>query len=913
VALTPGSRLGPYEVTALLGEGGMGQVYRATDTNLKRQVAIKVLPASVAGDADRLARFQREAEVLAALNHPNIAQIYGLEKSDGMTALVMELVEGENLSQRIARGAIPLDEALPLAKQIAEALEAAHEQGIIHRDLKPANIKVRPDGTVKVLDFGLAKALDPAAASSPEAMNSPTITSPAMTQAGMILGTAAYMAPEQARGKTVDRRADIWAFGAVLCEMLTGQRAFGGEDIAQTLANVINKEPAWEALPPTTPARIRSIVAGCLVKDPRQRLRDMGDVRLALEGAFETAAPQTTATSSAKGGRLAWMTGLAAAAVLVAAAMTLPAVRHMRETPTPAPPETRLEIATPATSDVVSFAVSPDGRQIVFVASGDGGSRLWVRPLDTTAAQPLAGTDGATYPFWSPDSRSIGFFADGKLKRLDLSGGAPQTLAPAGLARGGAWSADGVILFAPSNIGPLSRVPAGGGDVVPVTALGAGQNAHRFPQFLPGGRQFLYYAAGAVETAGIYLGALDATAVTRVTAADTAGAYLPTGPGSTDAFREGGWLLFGQQGTLVARRFDAARGALSGDRVTVADALATDANGNVGAFSVSATGLVTYRAGGAARTQLTWFNRAGQPLGTLGAPDAAQFEPTLSPDGRQVAVERRAQGNIDIWLIDTARTTRFTFGPAIDRWPVWSPDGSRLVFSQQRAGTFDLYQKPANGAGAEALLLASPESKAATSWSPDGRSLLYTNVSPKTSNDVWVLPMALRPSTGSGRPDLVEGREPQGDPKPLPFLNSTFDERSSAFSPDGHWVAYESDESGRSEIYVRPFPGPGGQWQVSTAGGKDPRWRPDGKELYYVSPDGRLMAAPIGSSGTALQPGLPTALFQPRIAGGGGRFGGTRQQYDVAPDGRFLINVNVDEGTAAPITVITNWHPEAKK
>jgi Tol biopolymer transport system component len=351
----------------------------------------------------------------------------------------------------------------------------------------------------------------------------------------------------------------------------------------------------------------------------------------------------------------------------------------------------------------------------------------------------------------------------------------------------------------------------------------------------------------------------------------------------------------GQQGTLVARRFDAARGTLSGDPVTVADALAIDATTSVGALSVSATGLVTYRAGGVTRGQLTWLDRAGQALGTLGASDATQLDPALSPDGRQVAVSRLAQGNIDIWLIDAARTTRVTFDPGLDRFPVWSPDGSRLVFSRPlRAGITDLYQRPANGAGAEALLLASPETKAAWSWSADGRSLLYSALSPKTGIDLWVLPMA-------------------GDPKPLPFLTSPFYEGVSAFSPDGHWVAYGSDESGRREIYVRPFPGPGAQWQVSTAGGKDPRWRPDGRELYYIAPDGRLMAAPIASSGTALQPGLPTALFQPRIVGGGTPAIGFRQQYDVAPDGRFLINVSVDEGTAAPITVITNWNSEAKK
>ncbi len=868
----------------------MGQVYRATDSNLKRQVAIKVLPAAVAGDADRLARFQREAEVLAALNHPHIAAIYGLEKTADFTALVMELVEGEDLSQRIARGAIPLDEALPIAKQIAEALEAAHEQGIIHRDLKPANIKVRADGTVKVLDFGLAKAMETAEpkGSAPQAA---TITSPAMTQAGMILGTAAYMSPEQAKGRSVDRRSDVWAFGAVLFEMLSGRRPFSADDVSETLAAVLMKEPEWTALPATIPPTVVTVLRRCLQKNAKQRLGDMQDVRLALDGAFETVASQTTATASTSHGRV-WM-GAFAVAVLGMIALAVPTVRHLRETPTPAPPETRLEIVTPATTSELSFAVSPDGRQVVFVASGDGVSRLWVRPLDTTAAQPLAGTEGASYPFWSPDSRSIGFFADGRLKRLALSGGTPQTLAPAPVGRGGTWSADGVILFARSHPGPLSRVPAGGGDVVPVTTLGAGQSGHVFPQFLPGGRQFLFYATGSAETTGIYLGALDATAVTRVTAADTAGAYAPPGPGLAGASREGGWLLFGSQGTLVARRFDAARGVLIGDPVTVADALAISAN--LGAFSVSATGLVTYRAGGAARTQLTWFDRAGQALGTLGAPDATQFDPALSPDGRQVAVSRVAQGNTDLWLIDAARTTRFTFVPESDKFPVWSPDGRRLVFSQQgRAGVSGLYQKPANGAGAEALLLASPETKVATSWSPDGRSLLYTAFSPKTSGDVWVLPMA-------------------GDPKPSPFLNATFYEGNSAFSPDGHWVAYGSDESGRREIYVRPFPGPGGQWQISTAGGKDPRWRPDGKQLYYIAPDGHLMAAPIASSGTALQPGLPTALFQPRIALGGTPVVGFRQQYDVAPDGRFLINVSVDESSAAPITVITNWNPEARK
>ena len=446
--------LGPYRILGKLGEGGMGEVYRAHDTKLKRDVALKVLPDSFASDPDRLARFTREAQTLASLNHPNIAHIHGLEESGGVTAIVMELVEGDDLSQRIARGAMPLDEALPIATQIADALEAAHEQGIIHRDLKPANIKVRPDGTVKVLDFGLAKAPVPeGAGATADAMNSPTITTPAMpfdwrsghpeqrrgvTQAGMILGTAAYMAPEQAKGKAVDKRADIWAFGVVLFEMLTGQRAFDGEDITEVLGAVVRLEPNFDALPADVPARVRRVLQLCLRKDLRQRAQAMGDVRLALEGAFETAAPQaaTVAPSPSRGTRLAWIAALAVAAVVIVA-LAVPAMRHLREAPPSSPPETRVDIVTPTTDSPTSFALSPDGRQIVFVALGEGGSRLWLRSLATTTAQPLAGTEGASYPFWSPDSRSVGFFADGKLKRIDMGGGAPQTVATAFVARGG--------------------------------------------------------------------------------------------------------------------------------------------------------------------------------------------------------------------------------------------------------------------------------------------------------------------------------------------------------------------------------------------------------------------------------------------------------------------------------------------
>ena len=653
----------------------MGEVYRARDTKLNRDVAIKVLPDLFVGDADRLARFTREAQTLAALNHPNIAHIHGLEESNGVGALVMELVEGEDLSQRIARGPISIDQALPIAKQIAEALDAAHEQGIIHRDLKPANIKLRDDGTVKVLDFGLAKAIEPTA-SAVNVSRSPTITSPAMmTGVGVLLGTAAYMAPEQARGKPVDKRADIWAFGCVLYEMLTGQRAFGGDDVTVTLSRVVEREPDFDALPATVPQRVRQALRVCLRKDPKQRAHDIADIRMALEGAFETVAAQTM--PSVPRGRLAWMAAFAVAAVL-AAALALPAVRHLREIPTPSPPETRTEIVTPTTAAPTSFALSPDGRQIVFVASGDATSRLWLRSLATTTAQPLAGTEGAVAPFWKPDSRSIGFFGGGALKRLDLDGGAPQPLAPVSDApsRSGTWNTDDVILFS-STTTTLSRISAAGGVATIVSRLRQSTTA---PHFLPDGRRFLFYSQ-APDTAGIYLGTLDGSPPIRLTQAEGSGMYLPPG-----------WLLWGRQGGLVAQRLDLERASLTGDPVVVADEVAIEGNGRT-AVSVAAMGLVAYRTGGVIQRQLTWVDRLGRTLGTIGEPDGTLGDPRVSPDGHRVVVNRTVKGNADIWLMDGTRTQRVTLDAATDRSPVWSPDGARIVFHSLRTGEGDLYQK----------------------------------------------------------------------------------------------------------------------------------------------------------------------------------------------------------------------------
>ena len=927
-----GDTLGPYRVLDKLGEGGMGQVFRARDTKLNRDVALKVLPDSFANDADRLMRFTREAQTLASLNHPHIAAIYGLEEGPstasgqaGVRALVMELVEGEDLSQRIARlraqgasarqAGMPLDEALPIAKQIAEALEAAHEQGIVHRDLKPANIKVRADGTVKVLDFGLAKALDARPASA-TADNSPTIAAPAHlgpgydaagTEAGMILGTAAYMSPEQARGKTVDKRADIWAFGAVLFEMLTGARLFSGATVSDTLAAVLKTEPDWTKLPVATPAPIRTLLRRCLEKDRKRRLDSAAAARLEIDDALTAPMAVDGGASSASPSlaRLAWM--IATTAVVGLLAFAVPALRHLRETAPPAPPETRTEIVTPATDQPQDFALSPDGRQIVFVASGDGASRLWLRSLATTTAQPLGGTEGATYPFWSPDSHSIGFFAGGALKRLDLGGGAPQTLTRVIAGQGGTWNAGGVIVFAPGGTGPLLRVSATGGAAVAVTTLALQQSGHVAPFFFSDGRRFLFRVIGAPDTAGIYLGALEGSAPTRLTPADSRGVNLPTVPGGADPTSRAeratsGWLLWVRAGTLVAQRLDLAQAALVGEPVTVAD--------GVGAVSVAATGLVAYRTGTVRPRQLTWVDRSGVVRGTIGAPDDSFSAPRVSPDGRRVVVSRTVEGNSDIWLMDGARLSRVTFDAATDAVPLWSPDGSRIVFRSNRTGQFDLYQKLMNGAGAEERLVESDEFKYATSWSADGSYLLYGS-SPPAGNDLWVLPTAI-------------GRTPSV------FLKTPFRELWSVFSPDGRWVAYQSNESGGMEIYVRSFVPPSqlasadkpgaagpmagaaaGQWQVSTAGGVHATWRPDGKELYYLNPAGGMMATPIAATGSTLEPGAPALLFPTRILGGGGDNQQVRQ-YDVAPDGRFLINNQLDSA-AAPITLLMNWRPPASK
>ncbi len=848
----------------------MGEVYKATDTNLKRAVAIKVLPASVASDAERLARFQREAEVLAALNHPNIAAIYGLERSGATTALVMELVEGPTLADRIAQGAIPIDEALPIAKQIAEALEAAHEQGIIHRDLKPANIKVRGDGTVKVLDFGLAKAMEPDAGSSPSVSMSPTLSLHA-TMAGVILGTAAYMSPEQARGKTVDKRTDIWAFGAVLYEMLTGKRAFEGEDVADILAHVLTHEPNWDKLPRDVPPRVRELLRLCLQKDMRKRRRDAGDVVIDIDQISAERPQDVVSLRSAGNARLAWF---AAAVFAVSAAVAIGfALRS-----SPVAPEMRLEIGTPSMGSPAQFALSPDGLSVVFVASSNGPQRLWLRRLDKPEAQPLTGTEGAGFPFWSADSRSIGFSASNKLFRTDLDGGPSQALADAPAYVGAAWNRDGDILFAPSLTGPILRVSASGGPSTAVTRLDPPHvYGHLMPRFLPDGRHFLFFAAGSPDAQGIYLGSLDGGNPKRLSAADAHAEYV-----------EPGYVLFINQGTLLARRLDLARGELTGQPQTVAASVPYIAALGFGSFSASANGRIAYRFGPAARRQLMWHDRAGGRSDSAAEPDPNELQSAeLSPDGRRVALDRTVQGNRDIWLLELQRgsVTRFTFDPAQDGLPVWSPDSTQIAFESKRKGPYDLYLKAAGAAVSERPLLESIYDKWPLDWSKDGAYLLYFEANPKTAGDLMALPMK-----GTDR-------------KPIVIAGGPFAEQNGQFSPDGRWVAYQTNESRRDEIVVQSFPNPSMKWQVSNDGGVQPRWSRDGKELYFIAPDFKMMAAPITVSGATSEPGKPAPLFQTRIASV------PKPQYSIAADGRFLVNEQTEESADTSITLIFNWHP----
>ena len=880
--LSTGSRLGPYEITGAIGAGGMGEVYRARDTKLGRDVAIKVLPEAFARDTDRMARFQREAKVLASLNHPNIASIYGLEDSGSTHALVMELVEGPTLADRIKAGPIPIEEELRIAKQICEALEYAHERGIVHRDLKPANVKVTADDAVKILDFGLAKALEGDAASA-DISTSPTI-SRAATQAGVLLGTAAYMSPEQAKAKPVDRRADIWAFGCVLYEMLTDKQSFTGETVTDTLAAVIRAEPDWSQLPAATPIRVRVLLQRCLQKDPKQRLRDIGDARISLDEVL-SGTPEAALASAGQGATPRWRSALPWA-LLGATAIALGALAFVHFSERPAAPAQLLRYEVPlpektsfvANPGGVSIAISPDGRHLAFPAKGaDGFAQVWVRDLDSLESRPLPGTEGAAYVFWSPDSHTLAFRTGDKLERMDTSGGAPQVICNAGGIIGGLWNQDGVIVF--GSLAGVIKVSAAGGPptvLVPVDTS-RGEGFHAALSFLPDGRHFLYYR-GLGSGPGTYLGSLDngggQASSKRLTPEQAV--YVPdsgTGPGH---------VLFLQNGVLMAQTFDASRSELKGDPRPVAEGVTN--------FSASANGVLAYTRGNAGSQQLAWFNRQGKTLGTVGEPGVITDERlAISPDGSAVAVARTDTGGTDLWLYDLAsgKRSRLTFDGKDNNFPAWSPDGSRVAFASTHEGFVNVYQKAVNGMGQEeALQKPSGGITVPLDWSPDGRYLIEGIVSGGRSN-IAVLPLS--------------PEQAASDRRPAPYFNDQLPFGSATLSPTGQWVAYNSDETGRDEIYVRTFPKPIGKWPVSVDGGLHPVWSRDGKELYFIAADGKLMAADVKSGpGGSFQSGVPRALFDPHI--GSNRTG----TFGVTKDGRFLIPVVAGQ-SGGQITVVANW------
>jgi serine/threonine protein kinase len=869
MAFSPGSRLGPYEILAPIGAGGMGEVHRARDTRLGREVAIKV-------SAERFSdRFEREARAIASLNHPNICTLYDV----GPDYLVMELVNGPTLADRIGQGKIQLDEALDIARQIGEALQAAHNTGIVHRDLKPANIKLKPDGAVKVLDFGLAKIVQTDAATA-GSEHSATLTMEQATRAGTLLGTTAYMAPEQAVGKEVDKRADIWAFGVVLYEMLTGQQLFGRETISDTLTAVITEKPDWERVP----AKVRLLLRCCLQKDPQRRLHDIADAQFLLEDASGAVTPP----------RAVWPAWSTAALLLLVTLLTVPAALvHLREKPGTGSP-LLFQLPPPDETRVTSPALSPDGRMLAFIGTTrDGSDRLWVRSMNSLEPKALIGTEGVRgVPFWSWDSHFLLFTSAGKLKKFEISAGATQTICdmPDALA-GGFWDPDNRIVFGTFQAG-LSQVDVSGRICQALTTLDLSrqERSHGFPILLQDRKHFLYtVAAATIENSGIYVGSLDSKPSDRTDKKllpySSWLSYIPSQDPTT------GHLLSIRASALVAQQFSVKHLELTGDVEPIATGL-TDAFTGV---SASENGTLIYQTVGVQVRQLTWLDRQGKVLGTAGS-SGLYNRLALSPDGRQVAVQVGNENQpSNLWLMEFQRgtTTRFTFGPNTDVDPLWFSDGSRIVFSSNHDGHFNVYEKAAGGGGSEEAILRSSDNKFITDISRDGRWLLYTQNGRTTGNDLWSFPL-------------------RGDRKPLPYVNTEFAERLGQFSPDGHWVAYISNESGRFEVYVRPFPiiAGGGKWMISSGGGTQPRWRRDGKELFFISPDGKLVAVEVRQI-PEFQVGSPKPLFQTQIWGAGGVTNGHR--WDAVPDGqRFLIN-SATATAPSSITVVLNWQAGLKK
>jgi serine/threonine protein kinase/Tol biopolymer transport system component len=889
MTLAAGTRLGPYEILSPLGAGGMGEVYRARDTRLERTVAVKVLPPRLSASPESRQRFEREAKTISQLSHPHICAVHDVGREGETEYLVMEYLEGETLSARLANGPLPVEQVLRYGTEIADALDKAHRQGIVHRDLKPGNVMLTKSG-VKLLDFGLAKVVAP-----PAGQTSLTAlpTQQGLTKEGTILGTFQYMAPEQLEGKETDGRTDIFALGATLYEMATGKKAFTGASQASLIGAILHIEPQpMSTIEPTSPPALDRVVRKCLSKDPENRWQNAADLGSELkwigEGNSQTGVTVGVTPRPRSLERLAWALGVLA----LLAGLTFALARSRRTEPS----RKSIQFIVPApekSSFGFSFALSPDGEQLVFEAISDGKLQLWLRPLNSVEARPIAGTEGGSLPFWSPDGLYVGFFADGKLKKIALAGGTAQTIADAAQSRGGTWSPEGVILFSPGAASPLMRVSASGGAVSVVTTVDQAnaETGHRWPDFLPDGRHFLFLARNTdAEREAICVGSLDSRERTVLRHARSRAIYSPPG-----------YLLFSGEHTLMAQRFDATALRLLGEPVPLAEGIEPIGEiGPTGYVQVSASeGVLAFRREGGNRSQLTWYDRNGTSLGTLAEPGDYD-EPTLSPDSTRLAILRKDPKTRfeDIWVLDLDRSTlaRLTFDPSDHVYPVWSPDGKHIAFSSARPGSFGLYWKLASGAGPEQMLWKSDPLAWTNDWSRDGRFILYERLDPHTQYDLWVLPMP-------------------GPGKPSPYVVAPGLQRRGRFSPDGHWVAYTSDESGRPEIYVQAFPPTGGKWLISTDGGDQASWRADGKELVYLSAGLQLVAVEV-KLGDTFEVGIHRPLFSirpkyfiPSIALVQGNV------YVMTPDGkRFLVNERVEGNPALPsIQLVANWTPAPGK
>ena len=898
MTLATGTRLGPYEILSPLGAGGMGEVYRARDTRLDRIVAIKVLPDHLSSNAELRQRFEREARAVSSLNHPHICALYDVGHQDGIDYLVMEFIEGSPLSQRLENGALPTEQVLRYAIQIADALVKAHRGGIIHRDLKPGNIMITKTGA-KLLDFGLAK-LHGGDSTIASSLTSLPTERHSITGQGAILGTFQYMAPEQLEGQEVDARTDIFAFGAVVYEMATGKKAFTGKSQASLITSIMSSDPApMSTIQPTSPPALDRIAKTCLAKDPDDRWQTAHDVMLQLQWIAEGRSQEAPASKS----RLfdnAWLPWTLAAVLLLGVVGF--GWAYLARQPVANAHVFKTSIVPPEKSSFGHLALSPDGKWLAFTAATGGKVQLWVRALDSLEAKALASTAGATYPFWSPDSRWIGFFADGRVKKIEVSGGLAQTLCDTPNFLGATWNSDGVILFARGGAGAISRILATGGEAVQLIVPDRARLETNlvYPVFLPDGRHFLYaIRSGQKEIRGVYVGSLDGGVKQRLLSDVTSARYVTAADASTDY---GGWLLFGRDDALFCQPFDARRLQLTGEPFSISEHVGHDPkNTDYANFSVSENGVLVFdQSVNRQRRQYLWVDRGGKPAGSLDAVGSVGG-PWLSPDEKRFVADRvdPQTNTIDLWLCDVTgkNVVRFTFDPGNDSSPVWSPDGRLIVWGSNREGNTDLYQKAASGAGQDTLLLKSDHTKFPTDWSQDGRFIIYRQADPKTKFDVWVLPVA------------GTAGKPSGEMKPFPVLQTEASETAATLSPDGRWLAYASDETGRDEIYIQSFPTGGGKKQLSFGGAHSPRWRRDGKELFYYSSDGKLMAVPV-ESGENFVAGAAVALFEFRT----GSSGLAVVPYAVTADGqRFLVNAIVENETAAALTVVSNWTAELKR